>query len=269
MARRHPLAASKPEKKDMVLAFKALHVMPGLSPAARRVGAAILDHFNHDTGQCDPSQRRLADLLDLSIRRIKDSVKELAQPDDNRQALFPIVSHGGGAQRAFYAPNWAALREAAERWDAARKMPWRETEEVEEVVQEIAPQGCKKLHLGGAENCTQYSLTNQSKEPVESESASPEQAERPNGFGREQGAKRSVPSFIPSNGRSPSHLHVATKKASERLHRKLLSFGQAFYAAAIDLDALIWADALQREMDRPGSGSRFIIETMRQTGAAA
>mgnify|MGYP002622661614 CR=1 FL=1 len=47
-------------KTDVMFAHMALHLAAGLSPSARRVGAAIIEHYNKKTGQCDPSIERLA-----------------------------------------------------------------------------------------------------------------------------------------------------------------------------------------------------------------
>ncbi len=53
------------QENDILFAHKALNIMSGLTEATRRVAGAIIDHFNKQTGQCDPSIERLATLLVL------------------------------------------------------------------------------------------------------------------------------------------------------------------------------------------------------------
>jgi hypothetical protein len=53
-----------------LLACKAIGLEPGLSSSARRVGCAIIDHFNRQNGRCDPSVPRLARLLKLHVRTV-------------------------------------------------------------------------------------------------------------------------------------------------------------------------------------------------------
>lgn len=77
---------------DILFAHIALHVVPDLSPSARRVGAAIIEHFNKRTGQCDPSIERLGRLLGLSPTSVKAATAELCRGDS---ALFDRIVNGG------------------------------------------------------------------------------------------------------------------------------------------------------------------------------
>jgi hypothetical protein len=49
----------------------------GLSPSARRVGLALLDHLNVHNGRCDPSEARLAAMLHISARAVRNGKAEL------------------------------------------------------------------------------------------------------------------------------------------------------------------------------------------------
>ena len=55
---------------ETLLALKAMNVAPDLRANDRRVGAALIEHFNRRTGQCDPSLERLACLLEISTHTI-------------------------------------------------------------------------------------------------------------------------------------------------------------------------------------------------------
>lgn len=94
-----------------LLACKAIALAPELSSSARQVGCAIIDHFNRQTGQCDPSISRLAHLLGLGRRTILRAVEEL-----DRHQIIRKVRHGGGSHRNRYEPDWPRLEELEGRW---------------------------------------------------------------------------------------------------------------------------------------------------------
>ncbi|MEW9617174.1 helix-turn-helix domain-containing protein [Shinella sp. S4-D37] len=104
------------EENDILFAHKALNVMAGLTEATKRVAAAIIDHFNKRTGQCDPSIERLATLLGIdraTVIRATEKLHELGYVEK--------MSHGGKAHRASYLPNWDGFRAIVEDWDARMK----------------------------------------------------------------------------------------------------------------------------------------------------
>lgn len=96
----------RPGKNDVVIATKAIHYAPGHSSIDRTVAALILDHFNKKTGQCDPSNGRLATILGIDERTVRRATAELC--GDGR--LFWKRSHGGKSGRASYAPQWSVFR---------------------------------------------------------------------------------------------------------------------------------------------------------------
>ncbi|HEV7278407.1 MAG TPA: hypothetical protein VGN80_19170 [Devosiaceae bacterium] len=90
------------------VARAALLMMPGLSPAARKVGGRLIERYNLTSGRCDPSTAGLAEDLDLTMRSVRRAVAELVHA-----GLFRRVIHGGYSHRNAYVPTWAALRAAA------------------------------------------------------------------------------------------------------------------------------------------------------------
>ncbi|MDX1201096.1 hypothetical protein GOL94_27580 [Sinorhizobium medicae] len=66
-----------PAKGQKQQALYALHWMPDLSPAARRVGAWLVWHANASTGRCDPGQARLREETGFSRRTVQNAVREL------------------------------------------------------------------------------------------------------------------------------------------------------------------------------------------------
>lgn len=99
-----------------LLACKAIGLVTGLSSSARRVGCAIIDHFNRRNGQCDPSVERLARLLGLNVRTVLRAVDDL-----DRRGLILKVRHGGYSQRNSYRPNWALFEDLTTKWRSALK----------------------------------------------------------------------------------------------------------------------------------------------------
>ncbi|PDS80144.1 helix-turn-helix domain-containing protein [Rhizobium sp. L43] len=81
--------------------YKALTIAP-LSTDAKAAAGALLDHFNAQTGQLDPSQASLARRLGIDRRAINDAINEV-----ERIGLFKRRRHGGKAYRSSYEPNFA------------------------------------------------------------------------------------------------------------------------------------------------------------------
>ncbi|WP_425462505.1 helix-turn-helix domain-containing protein [Martelella lutilitoris] len=96
-------------ENDVLFAYKALNLIPGLPEASRRVAGAILDHFNKKDGQCDPGIERLSRMLGLNRSTVIRATEKL-----DELGLIEKDSHGGKAHRASYKPNWAYFRAIVE-----------------------------------------------------------------------------------------------------------------------------------------------------------
>lgn len=100
------------------VARAALLMMPGLRPAARRVGARLIEHYNLATGRCDPSVVGIAAAEGLSERSTRRALAEL-----QAMGLIQRAVHGAGRRNAF-AIAWGALRsQAAAAENGARANP--------------------------------------------------------------------------------------------------------------------------------------------------
>ncbi len=91
----------KPKPGGMLLGFKAICLSGSLKDSQRSVAAAILDHYNHKTGQCDPSLDTIAFLVGLSRRTVIRCVNGIV-----RAGFFRRIRHGGNYHRNFYEPAW-------------------------------------------------------------------------------------------------------------------------------------------------------------------
>lgn len=100
-------AAGAPDTRKTT-ARKALLMAHSLTPAARRVGAQLVERFNLATGRCDPSIARLAADLMLDPRSVRRAVTELRDA-----GLFRVDVQRGRTHRNAYQPDWDALARLA------------------------------------------------------------------------------------------------------------------------------------------------------------
>lgn len=261
------------EEKDILFAHKALNIMAGLTEATKRVAAAIIDHFNKRTGQCDPSIDRLATLLGIdraTVIRATEKLHELGYIEKS--------SHGGKAHRASYLPNWSRFRAIVEDWDARMKTGDGPDKAVTcgaalpakvASVRRSRSQGCD---VKGRTAATQTLRSNQSKKPIEGERAekpsekpqahSPPKAQHGLWKGNKPEAQRSM--LLPiSGGRSPSHADAASAAAERRWYAQVHALG--LKAEADVLEWMTWdrqQAATQAEMKRKGGGIAFIVDGM-------
>lgn len=252
------------QENDILFAYKALNIMPGLSSNTRRVAGLLIDHFNRKTGQCDPSISRLARILDIDPATVKRATAELCSDDCG---LFEKVSHGGLSHRASYLPNWARFREFVT--DLGARMKTGE-----------GPAKGAKLRCSRAQNCAvkgrktapQTNLINQSNKPIctlstESQYAKPRvlsPAETMNGLLKGNKPPGAPTLLLPINGgKSVSKGKAAWCSAERRWDQDIRAFGEAKYADCIErMTPALMQSATQAEMERRGSGALFVLEAL-------
>ncbi|MDX0622454.1 hypothetical protein GOD54_21370 [Sinorhizobium medicae] len=259
------------EENDVLFAHKALNIMAGLTEAAKRVAAAIIDHFNKRTGQCDPGIDRLATMLGIDRATVIRATEKLHELD-----LIEKDSHGGKSHRAAYRPNWDRFRAVVEDWDARMKTgagPEKSSAKVASVRRSRS-QDCDVKRRSAA---TQTLRSNQSNKPIVPEQVEthaiapppqvPQRAQHRLERGRERLAQR--PLLLPiSGGRSVSHVDAARAAAERRWYAQLHRLGEK--AEADVLDWITWERqeaATQAEMARKGGGLAFIIASMQDTAS--
>ena len=136
-----------------LLALKAMSLAPDLKANDRRVGVALIEHFNRKTGRCDPSLERLARLLGISTRTVIRSVERL-----ERAGLFRKARHGGYFNRNSYEPVWSKLWEL----EAAWRVKFNESKQSRTSNVSHAP--CQPRHIHTDSAVTQTCQTNLLKE---------------------------------------------------------------------------------------------------------
>src|SRR5258708_32982608 len=143
-----------PRPLDMTLAYKGISLHPDLSAGDKLVAAAIIDHFNHKTSQCDPSIERLGWLLGISERTVIRSTQRL-----ERLRLIRKRRHGGHFNCNSYEPVWSSFRELEAKWNARFNANSRRSGPAR-----VSSSDCQSRHPLGAIPVTQTLQTNPSKE---------------------------------------------------------------------------------------------------------
>jgi predicted transcriptional regulator len=248
---------------DITLAYKGVSLHPDLSAGDKLVAAAIIDHFNHKTSQCDPSLDRLAGLLGISRRTVIRSIQQL-----EINGLFRKRRHGGHLNRNSYEPVWVRFRELEAKWNARFNANSKRSK-----LTTASPSGCQGGHHDGDGSVTQTLLINPSKQPCLSESAPTKRRSPSTWTGRkwqanEEGRRAARDYLAPSGpggrSRSPQEaaLIAAERRWSAALHDRYAATPE-IYGEIIDaIDVAMQSDATEAEMRRPGAGFTHILEQL-------
>lgn len=268
---------AKPSQKDMFFALRALSIMEGLTRNESRVAGALLAHFNHTTGECDPSVDRLVRLLGIGRATVLAATARLSEGPDR---LFDKDSHGGHANRAQYTPRWTSFHQIVQAFDAKFMAPKSRLK-----VRKSGPSTSENLDVEHPKTQTQTLSINPLNEPsLATDGASGNVA-----TSRPQGADEKGRASQPKRGQghgsgngNGSGRHIDRRTQCRPLPRHQTSHSQAADAAAeqrwyADLHALgpeRVADAIERltpdtidavtaaERRQPGAGIRVIHEAL-------
>lgn len=263
------------QKNDVLFAHKALTLVADLSAADRRVAGAIIDHFNKKTGQCDPGNARLADLLGMDARTVRRATSDLCDVYE----LFSKVSHGGKSHRAAYTPNWKKFQAIVDEWDA-RMRKKTEPSDAGGNRAELPGSLGRDCPVEQGETALQTLIRNPSNKPIAPYGAcgdaglgiAPRQEEprwksQPqgrNGLLRGRaGQPNSRQSRKPQVAYSPSHEAAARAQAEKRLDADLRRLGWQAHSQAIEhMDAGMVEAATRAEIGRPGAGLRLVMDQL-------
>lgn len=98
-----PVVVVAPPEHAKAIARKAL-AQSGLASTAIAVGSQLIEHFNLDTGRCDPGITSLATKACVAPRSARRAISSLVGA-----GLFGVVRHGGRNHANAYQPNWPEL----------------------------------------------------------------------------------------------------------------------------------------------------------------
>ncbi|MGX1495177.1 hypothetical protein ACSSV1_000198 [Labrenzia sp. MBR-25] len=262
------------KKGDMLFAHAALNLAPGLSLKARRVGGALLEHFNTKTGRCDPGIKRLQTLLGMSRTAVVEAIKELCMkkgedPDDEeKEGFFTKRTHGGRHNTNFYLPRWDRFRTVVADFKSQMSGPTDE-EDTEQLCRKPGTGCAGNPALDVPETRQQTLLKNPPKEPsltteqVEtrvSEKAAPSRRNRPKGSRKERVQKDQtfLLHAIPG-GKTVSRGEVALIEAETRLNRAITADPlRELLQMLVMEDERLYASALEAEKRKPGCGLQYV-----------
>ena len=206
-------------KNDILFAHMALGLAPGLSSAAKRVGAALLDHYNRKTARCDPSVERLARLLGVDEKTIRRATNDLVA-----KGMFKKSSHGGRHNTAAYSPNWTCFRLIIADWNARMKSG-KGVGKASANRTEMSGDMGQKCPVDADKNALQTDRTNRKKEPGAVSLSTDGAVADGKGLGKE-GAKQPIQQNIVhgySGGKSVSRSDAAEAAEARKLSKWIKS----------------------------------------------
>ncbi|WP_158671935.1 helix-turn-helix domain-containing protein [Bradyrhizobium guangdongense] len=248
----------RPNKSDVLIAFKAISLTTDMSVTEKRVAATLLDHYNRDTGQCDPALNTIATLLGINRRTAIRATGSL-----ERSGYFRIDRHGGKFHRNSYQPIWARFRACENGWAEKRKR----AKQFRSAASELSPlQGC---HIGGGDSATQTYANNQSDLTSASQQRQSQQAvsaiEEPavKWLSKQSGSGRQY-----SNAQERFHgkrscgdiaRTAAERRWNEALTKQLASAPNVFAGVIEAIDSDLSHATTEVEMRQPGRGVEFLL----------
>lgn len=248
-----------PRPPDTTIAHKTINLMPELSGTDKRIAGAIIDHFNRQTGQCDPSLERIAWLVGLSRRTV---IRSLSRVEST--GILRKVRHGGHLQRNSYEPVWERFRELEAAWKARFNAKSRRA-----APAKMSPATCQTSPFAGDQPVTQTFLSNQSKETCPGErSRTPSKDSESKRLPMEE-KKEAVRSSLVVTARETrtTRSSDAARVAAERRWNTALNHRYAgmptAYAQIIEaIDPALQNTATEAEIRRAGAGLALIVERL-------
>ncbi|MDR2312612.1 MAG: helix-turn-helix domain-containing protein [Brucellaceae bacterium] len=254
------------QKNDVLFAHIALNMISGLSVSARRVGAALIGHFNRKTGRCDPSVERLAALLKVDRSTVLRATAELCS---DKFGLFQKSSHGGKFNTASYQPCWAAFRAIVNDWEGEMK-----GDSPIENVAELRRTRSQDCDVNGRKVATQTYSNNQFKkpievEPVETQAVKPSNSERtdaPQGLGKRNEQPRQRSMLLPlRGGKQTSHSQAARSGAERRWNEDMNRLDKRLsmhLMLGLGERPDVYEAATEAELQRKGAGLSYALDAL-------
>lgn len=245
-----------------LIALKVVSLAGELTGTEKRVAAAIIDHHNHKTRQCDPALTTIANLLGIDRRTAIRAIGKLV-----RIGFLKKIRHGGKFHRNSYAPDWCRFNTEEKKWMAHRAAVSRAS------GSNVSPSQGQACQLGGDAAVTQTSSNNLLKETLltgDVDEATRTSCKRTScrRLGKEENRDGSQAIAIKRFHVKPAGSRVAARDAAERRWNRTLMARYAkipeLYGLLVDaIDDQLKDAATASELRTPGSGLRFILETLR------
>jgi DNA-binding MarR family transcriptional regulator len=228
---------------DTLLALKAVSLALALKENDRRVAAALIEHFNRETSQCDPGLKRIADLLGISTRTVIRSTQRL-----EAAGLVRKVRHGGHLNRNRYELVWSRFQEIEAEWRE------RFARSAQSRVTEMSPAGCQPCHVAGDSPGTQTCRTNLLNQTCSERLPKKE----------EVGTAFALSSTAEGGTRSAEAARVeAERRWTNALHERFAHLPVTYGEIIDHIDTAMQEAATDAEMRRRGSGLLHILRVLR------
>ncbi|WP_172806023.1 helix-turn-helix domain-containing protein [Bradyrhizobium erythrophlei] len=242
-----------------LLAHKAINLATELSNSEKRVAAAIIDHFNRKTAQCDPSLDRISDLIGMSRRTVVRSINRLVELGYIRR-----VRHGGHFHRNSYEPVWLRFTQVVAEWNARRSR--RRLQKSETEVTPCSGQACHFDSDKVGPQTFQKNLLRGTLATAVSHTAIARSASK-----SEKGLARQAKHYPESSNSqgvlwSPASRSVARDAAERRWNRDLFDrYGDqpSLYGQIVEaIDPNLMRETTDAELQLRGSGLRSLLNEL-------
>lgn len=246
---------------DTLLAHKVISLCEDLTGSEKRVAAAIIEHYNRDTGQCDPGLATIARLIGVSHRTVIRAVDALS-----KKGYIRKHRHGGNFHRNSYVPDWDHFRAMEARWKARRK-PVKKSE-----TPDLSLSQRQSRQVASDIAVTQTLLSKSLKETlvVQQPAKVPckaESAVTTEGLSKEENRKES---YVTANKRfhvkaadSKDAAHdAAERRWNEALMKQFLADPDVFGTMVEGIDAELSGAATDAELRKRGSGIHFLLREL-------
>lgn len=244
------------------IAHKVINLCEDLSGSEKRVAAAIIDHYNRTTGQCDPGLDSVARLVGVSRRTVIRAVGALT-----KKGYIRRQRHGGKFHRNQYEPDWARFHALDAQWNARRR---KKASQID--APNLSPSQRQNCHVDGDIDVTQTLSRNSIKEtlvvqqPAEptlpAESAATTLALSKEVNRKESRSLASVQFHVKTASSRNAAQDAAERRWNNSLMKQLKAAPDIFAGVidAIDLDLQHATTAL--ELSKPGSGLPFLLSEL-------
>jgi predicted transcriptional regulator len=249
-----------PQGPNTLIAHKAISLASELSNSEKRVAAAILDHFNRRTGQCDPSLDCIAELIGMSRRTVIRATNRL-----QKLGFIRRIRHGGHYHRNSYELVWSRFTQVETDWKSRRS-----ARRVRFLAPKVSPCPSQSRHIGGDTVDPQTFTNNLLKETSDERMLSQKQdactaSGSKRGFAREGSPRPDIPiegSAYRPFGNTPSST-AARDAAERRWNSELINQYRdqpSIYSQIVDaIDAKVISTATEAELRHRGSGLNCLM----------
>jgi predicted transcriptional regulator len=254
------------QRINTLMAHKAINLAKELSNSEKQVVGALIDHYNHRTGQCDPSLDSLAELINVSRRTVIRAIARL-----QKSGFVHRVRHGGKFHRNQYEPIWSRFVQAEAEWKGKRS-----TWSARFGSPKASPCPSQSCHNAGDTADTQTSSNNLSNVTLPQQTSLapvlPVRFLKENGSPKKDGY-RDLPIDGPYLNRSAaaSSATAARNSAERRWNTELQSryVGTDLFGQIVDaVDMRLSVSVTDAELSRRGSGLTYLMNELLARDAA-